>query len=249
MHRVMMIALMTVALLAGPAARASDAVHFDALDPATYDVSRESVVQLLCQDPDSEQLYLSRAVVLDARPGQRPDFDVLLATRHALFGSAGQRSCRIRGVPEWRGEIVDVRSGTPDPHNATDFSADWSILRTRGRLPDDVPRMRVLAASGEHRGELSLLVRPVDRAPCDVSQPPDYLPDPNLIVHGCATRHGLSGTPLVAQVGGEPFVVALHVGRSLTVGEGEPEELGVARRLSGDFLTALSRYLDEQAPQ
>jgi hypothetical protein len=247
MYRVLTIALMAVALAAGPPARASDAVHFDALDPATYDVSRESVVQLLCQDPDSEQLYLSRAVVLDARPGERPDFDVLLATRHALYGAAGQRQCRIRGVPEWRGEIVDVRSGTPDPQNATDFSADWAILRTRGRLPGDVPRMRVLSADGEHHGELSLLVRPVDRAPCDVRQPPDYLPDPNLIVHGCATRHGLSGTPLVAQVGDEPFVVALHVGRALTIDAERREELGIARRLSGDFLTTLAEYLADQA--
>lgn len=243
-----MTALIAAGIAAGaPPARASDAIQFDALDAETYDLTRESVVQLLCQDPDSEQLYLSRAVVLDARPGnEEAPFDVLLATRHALFGAAGMRRCRIRGVPDWVGEIVDVRTGTPDVRQATDFSADWAILRTRRRLPDAVPRMRALAVEGDQNGELSLLVRPVDRAPCDLHAPPAALDDPNLLVHDCQTRRGLSGTPLVAQLDGEPFIVALHVGHYLSIGE-EREEYGIARRLSGDFLTTLSDYLAENS--
>lgn len=140
MHRLPATVLLAGALLAVPAVRASDTVRFDGLDPEIYDWSRESVMQLLCFDAATGRHYLSRAVVLDTRPrGGRDAHDILLATRHAIDGRSGRRSCRIRGVPEMVGEIVDARTGTPDAAHTNDFGADWAILRTRGRLPQDVP--------------------------------------------------------------------------------------------------------------
>ncbi|MBI74914.1 MAG: hypothetical protein CMH94_04860 [Oceanicaulis sp.] len=237
-----------VALTLGPQPRAeaSDIVSFHALDEQTYDISRESVVQLLCHEEQSGRYYLSRAVVLDARPGARPQFDILLATRHALQGRNGPRTCHVRGVPEWVGEIVDVRTGTPSEDSHPQFSADWAILRTRRRLPDETPRLRVLAAEGIDQGEVSLLVRPVDRAPCDVRQSPPAFSDPGLLIHGCRSRQGLSGTPLVVQIDGEPFVVAVHVGHTIPFGETQ-DSYGIARRLNGEFLTTLAEYLHELA--
>lgn len=247
MYRACLLALL-LAVMPGPDAMAGadELVEFDALDAQTYDISRESVVQLLCEDLQTGRHYLSRAVVLDAQPGARPGFDVLLATRHALHGANGPRSCHVRGVPDWMGEIVDVRTGTPAAGHHTDFSADWSILRTRRRLPDETPRLRVLASDGIDEGELSLLVRPVERAPCGIHRPPATLSDPGLIIHGCRSRQGLSGTPLVTQIDGEPYVVALHVGQALALGD-ELEAFGIARRLNGEFLAALSDYLRELA--
>lgn len=227
-----------------PAAMAADIVTFHALDERTYDISRESVVQLLCQDEQSGRHYLSRAVVLDAHPDGQRQFDILLATRHGVQGETGTRTCHVRGVPDRVGEIVDVRTGTPSGDSNPHFNADWSILRTRRRLPDDIPRLRVLAADGIDQGEVSLLVRPVDRAPCDVRQSPPAFSDPGLLIHGCRSRQGLSGTPLVVQINGEPFVVAVHVGRVLPFGEIQ-DTYGIARRLNGEFLNTLAEYLRE----
>ncbi|MBO6763882.1 hypothetical protein [Maricaulis sp.] len=227
-----------------PRAGASDIVAFDALDAQTYDISRDSVVQLLCHEEQTGRYFLSRAVVLDAQPGSRPGFDILLGTRHALRGNNGPRTCQVRGVPESVGEIVDARTGPPHPEHLTEFSSDWAILRTRRRLPDETPRLRVLAAGPIDQGDVSLLVRPVDRAPCDVRQSPPAFSDPGLLIHGCRSRQGLSGTPLVVQIDGEPFVVAVHVGHTIPFGETQ-DSYGIARRLNGEFLTTLAEYLHE----
>ena len=245
MYRFVLTALLA-ALTFGPQSRAmaSDIVAFDALDAQTYDFYRESVVQLLCHDAQEDRYYLSRAVVLDARSGARPGFDILLAARHALQGADGPRDCQVRGVPETTGEIVDVRTGRLPDDTASGFVSDWAILRTRRRLPEMTPRLRVLAAGDVDHGELSLLVRPVDRAPCHVRQSPVAFADPGLLIHECRSRQGLSGTPLVAQIDGEPFVVAVHVGHTVPLGT-NTESYGIARRLNGEFLTTLAEYLHE----
>lgn len=246
MYRIVLTALFAALTLGSqPRAEASDVVAFDALDARTYDISRESVVQLLCYEEQTGRHFLSRAVVLDAQPDARPGFDILLGTRHALRGHNGPRTCHVRGVPDTVGEIVDVRTGPAHPENLTEFSSDWAILRTRRRLPDETPRLRVLAAGAVDQGEVSLLVRPVDRKPCDVQQSPAaFSSDPGLLIHGCRSRQGLSGTPLVVQVEGEPFVVAVHVGHTIPFGAHQ-ESYGIARRLNGDFLSTLAEYLRE----
>lgn len=230
--------------LAGAATAHSDIVTLSPLDEENYDVSRESVVQLLCADGETSGFHLSRAVALDYRPANA-DYDLLLATRHGVHGTDGLRRCRVRGVPEWMGEIVEIRTGHPDARDSSDFIGDWAILRTRARLPQTMPRMRVLAYDGVQSGEVTMLIRPVDRPPCDLPDVPVHLRDPDLILHGCTARNGLSGSPLVTQIDGQPFVVGLHVGR-YSVGE-EWRQYGVARRISGDFLLALTDLLDPES--
>ena len=227
--------------VAAPALARSDEISFSPLDETRYDVSRESVVQLLCSEGDSPRLHLSRAVALAYRP-DGADFDILLATRHGVTGQNGFRQCRVRGVPAEQGEIMAVSAGEPDPRDASQFSQDWAILVTRGRLPDSLPRLRVLASTGQAEGRLTFLRRPVEQAPCDLPDAPDYLTDPSLILHDSDRRPGLSGTPLVTQIGDEPYVVALHVGHYLVL-DGDRREYGVARRVSDDFLDALNTVL------
>ena len=243
-----MVAAVLVMTGAGMPARAvSDQVAFSALDRENYDISRESVVQLLCRDPATDETFLSRGVVLDYRSEGAP-FDLLLATRHGVHAPSGPRECHVRGVPEWMGGVFEIRAGIPDVRDSSDFSEDWAILRTYQRLPASVPRLRVLAFEGRGRsGELTLLVRPVDRAPCAVPDPPEALGDPDLILHDCIAHRGLSGSPLVTQIGGVPYVVGVHVGRYL-IPDGEWREYGVARRVSGNFLAALDDVLSEPDP-
>ncbi len=229
-------------LAAAPVFARSDEISFSPLDETRYDVSRESVVQLLCSDGEGAPLHLSRAVALAYRPAGA-DFDILLATRHGVTGTQGLRDCRVRGVPAELGEIVQIDAGQPGRLDASQFSQDWAILVTRGRLPASLPRLRVLVSDGEPAGQLTFLRRPVEQAPCGLADAPDYLTDPSLILHDCERRPGLSGTPLVTQIGDEPYIVALHVGHYLIL-DGERREYGVARRVSDDFLDALHAVLD-----
>jgi len=241
----MFAAILALIATTAPAHAVSDQVAFSALDHENYDLSRESVVQLLCRDPATEHTFLSRGVVLDYRP-EGASFDLVLATRHGVYAPAGPRDCRVRGVPETMGRVTEIRAGIPDVRDSSDFSEDWAILRTRQRLPASVPRLRVLAFEGASSGELTLLVRPVDRAPCAVPDPPEALGDPDLILHDCIAHRGLSGSPLVTQIAGVPYVVGVHVGRYL-IPDGEWREYGVARRVSGDFLAALDEVLSAPA--
>jgi hypothetical protein len=229
-------------LAAGPAFARSDEIRFSPLDETRYDVSRESVVQLLCSDGEGEAFHLSRAVALAYQPAGA-DFDILLATRHGVTGPNGFRQCRVRGVPVEIGEILQIDAGQPGRFDSSQFSQDWAILVTRGRLPASLPRLRVLDSDADMDGRLTFLRRPVEQAPCGLAQAPDYLADPSLILHDCARRPGLSGTPLVTQIGDEPYIVALHVGHYLFL-DGERREYGVARRVSDDFLEALHAVLD-----
>ena len=226
-----------------PAWAGSEAIRYEPLDDIRYDITREGVLQLLCRDPLTGQHFLSRVVVLQ-NPDPDADTDILLGTRHALFASGRQRDCRVRGVPEEVGHITGVSAGKPVSGDATDFSHDWAILQTRERLPEGVRRLRVLAASGEAHGALTFLRRPVDGEHCRLPAGPLHLSDPALIFHDCASRAGLSGTPLVTQINGEAYIVALHVGRYYLVEE-EGQEYGVARLVNGEFLDALSAVLAE----
>ena len=241
-HVLACLILPLLALAASPAFAHSDEISYAPLDETRYDVSRESVVQLLCSDGDTPQLHLSRAVALAYQPAGA-DFDILLATRHGVHGSDGLRQCRVRGVPVEIGEIMDVDTGTPGHLDASQFSQDWAILVTRGRLPASLPRLRVLVSEGDVAGQLTFLRRPVEQEPCGLPDAPDFLTDPSLILHDCERRPGLSGTPLVTQIGDEPYIVALHVGHYLIL-DGERREYGVARRVSDDFLDALHAVLD-----
>jgi hypothetical protein len=243
MHRLLQSALVAGLALAAPAV-ASDEVLLTALDDSHYDATREGVVQLLCENMTTGRIYLSRAIALEL-PGVGEDFDILLAARHGVIDQDGERGCWVRGSDREQAGITRIVTSAPKSTEPNDFNHDWAILRTAGRLPASTPRVRAAVYSGHDSGELSLLVRAVEYAPCAITTAPSSIDDPNLIFHDCPSRPGLSGSPMLSLIDGEPYVVGVHLGRYLMLGQ-QGADYSVARRLSGEFLVALHAFIAEE---
>lgn len=236
--------LFAIVMLSG-AVQASDVIHFSALDEPTYTDSSGGVVQLICVNTTQGGYYLSRAVVLDLAELDLP-FDILLTARHAVVDSDGGRDCYVRHHGPEEGHINAMIHSFEGPQFDTDFMNDWAVLRTETRLPEGTRRVRAAAYTGEENGQLSLLSRGFVYAPCDVTGPPQEMDNPTLIFHDCHSRPGMSGSPMVTMIDGIPHVVALHVGQIIMLGDNF-RSYSVARRISDEFLDALTAMVDVKA--
>jgi len=223
----------------------SDEVGLNALDDETYLNSRDGVVQLICENEATGQLYLSRAVVLEL-PGLIADYDILLAARHAVMDRRVERNCHVRGEPLESGQVARIATSDPAQNEVGDFSQDWAIIRTRGRLPDSLTRLRAAAYDGPDRGQISMLRAAIHAAPCAITAAPDQVVEPTLIFHDCYSRPGLSGSPLLVQIDGEPFVIGLQLGEYVMLNEGG-RQYGVGRRLGDEFLQSLIAFIAEES--
>ncbi|WP_323762414.1 hypothetical protein [Maricaulis sp.] len=239
-----LMAVLSVSLLSGPTG-AADRMSFLPLDPDSYADSRNGVVRLLCVDSSNGHSYLSRAVLLDVT-GPDSSHDVLLAARHGVIGSAGQRACQVQGQEAATGQIIDMVVAPQDPMEGNEFSEDWAILRTAGRLPADIARLQAAGAGTGAEGRLTMVNRVTDNRACHVEEIADW-EDARLIVHDCPARPGLSGSPMVTLIKGVPHVVGLHVGQYIIL-QDDGRRLGVARRLSGEFLDTLVAYIEPDKP-
>jgi|GEM_PF-1890524 len=227
-------------LLSGPSG-AADRMSFMPLDTDSFDDSRNGVVRLMCVDGGNGHSYLSRAVLLDVT-GPDASHDVLLAARHGVVGSTGQRDCQVYGQDAETGQIIDMVIAPQDPLEGNEFSEDWAILRTAGRLPADIARLQAAGAGSSDEGRLTMVNRVTDNRACHVEDIADW-DDARLIVHDCPARPGLSGSPMVTLIKGVPHVVGLHVGQYIIL-QDDGRRLGVARRLSDDFLATLVAYIE-----
>lgn len=233
-----------LALLTASAAQAADRLSFMPLDPDSFDDNRNGVVRILCEDSANGRSYLSRAVLL-AVTGEGADHDVLLAARHGVVGGDGPRTCRVHGHDGAAARIIDMVIAPQDPREDNEFGEDWAILRTAGRLPDDIARLPAAGSGPGGAGRLTMLNRVNDNRACRVEEM-EYWADDRLIVHDCPARPGLSGSPMVTLIKGVPHVVGLHVGQYILLDE-DGRRLGVARRLSDSFLDTLIAYLETDA--
>tara|TARA_R110000868_G_scaffold204949_2_gene453232 strand:+ start:85 stop:825 length:741 start_codon:yes stop_codon:yes gene_type:complete len=238
------LSLLTLSLLPA-AAHAADQVGLSALDDEAYLSSRNGVVQLICENEATGQVYLSRAVVLDI-PGLAGDFDILLAARHAVMDRNEERICHVRGEPLRRGQISEIETSDPAANEFGEFSQDWAIIRTSGRLDASISRLRAVAYGGPGEGQLSMLRAAMQGEPCQITPAPDQIVEPTLIFHDCYARPGLSGSPLLAQIDGEAFVIGVQLGEYVMFNEGG-RQYSVGRRLDDDFLQALIDFVAQEA--
>ena len=224
---------------AAPAA-ASDWVAMDALASTDYAEAEAGVVRLSCVRAGEGGRHVSRAVILDA-PGGRGDFDVLLASRHAVADAQGLRDCQVEGRGE-AGAIVRIHA----PLNpAGEFNEDWAVLVTSGPLGESAARLRAAAPPAGLEGEVSLVVQASEERACRLGPGPREVEADHLLFHDCDTRPGLSGSPIVSRIGGEAYVIGLHLGW-VQVWRDDAPRYGVARRLTPDLGEALARVIDTE---
>jgi hypothetical protein len=209
------LSILVVAAFGAPAARAAEVTTLPA--PTGAGIER-GVALLRCKVPGTPTFFVSRGAVLEV--GVREHTDVLLTTAHGLPPSAAEvvRNCRVLA----RGKeyaIADVWHAGGDALGAGN---DWAVVLSK-RIRGDLHRWRV----GEIGDEpLAKLV--ADRAPVrlvmryagvgthtDCRLEPRASLAPRLVAHTCTTYPGMSGSPLVMGVGGEPVLIGLHVGSGL----------------------------------
>jgi hypothetical protein len=234
----------SVFLMSGGLAFASDEVELSALEGAAYSEASEGVVQLLCQSRVDGGYFLSRAIVLDLGQTDRP-YEVLLTARHAVMDSAGSRDCHVRGQDEDDGHVTAIISSNAAENLVNDFNHDWAVLRTGDRFHSSFPRVRAASFNRGNQGQLSMLVKAVDYDACQITAAPEQMEDDRLIFHDCNSRPGLSGSPMMAMLDGRSYVVGVHLGHFVMLNENW-RHYSVARRLSDDFLEALLAVLEDE---
>ena len=239
------IPLLLALALFSAGARASDEIGLDALSDETYRNSRTGVVQLLCENEATGRLYLSRAVVLDL-PGFAGRYDILLATRHAVMAGDVERNCHVRGERLSFGRITRIVTSAPAANELGDFSQDWAIIRTRSRLAATTTRLRAAALDDAGHGEISMLRAAVAGDPCEITPAPDQIVEPSLIFHDCRSRPGISGSPLLVSIAGQPYVIGIQLGQYVMLNE-HSRQYSVGRRLNGQFLQSLLDFIAEES--
>lgn len=232
-----------LACLAAAPAFAGDSLPLRALDQSNYDRTRDGVLQLICQRSSDNQLYLARAAVLDLTGFG--EGDILLTAGHAVIDGEDLRTCRLRGYDEAIGQVTEVLLGSDLHSEAGRFEHDWAVLRIAGRLEPEQTRLPVAAADIALTGDVTLLRRAVDVEPCEILFAHEEDLDPRLVYHSCNSRPGVSGSPMLAMVGGVPHVIGVHVGRLYYL-EAPDEIYSVARLVNGELLTALHEMSTER---
>ena len=222
---------------------ANDKVEFSSLSSDAYSSASQSVVQLLCHNTLNDTYFLSRAVVLDLPRHDLP-FDILLTARHAVMDNDGTRQCHVRGQGPDGGQVSTIARSFEGAQFSQDFSNDWAVIQTAGRLSDDLVRARAVTYDGAENGDLSLVLKASELTPCAITQAPEDFDTSTLIFHDCHTRPGMSGSPMMSMIGDQPYVVGVHVGY-LTMMNEDFRRYGVARRLNGDFLDALVKLTSD----
>lgn len=81
---------------------------------------------------------------------------------------------------------------------------------------------------------------------CGITAPPDQIIEPTLIFHDCHAHPGPSGSPLLVQIDGEPFVIGVQLGEYVMLNE-SGREYSVGRRIGDEFLQALVDFITEES--
>ncbi len=216
------------------------------------------VVQIRCSTDTANMTRLSRGALLQLDGDAK--HDIVFATAHGLPESraAVLAKCRVLGAHRWPYRIANVwRSAT----SGSGLADDWAVLLVQGRLEGDVGRLTTAKVSGEEWTQLAngaatvrLLLRQADprEGDCHLRRtmaPYEYLPT-QLLVYSCAATMagapGLSGSPLLIGVEGQPFVIGVNLGWGLQIlDDGRFHAVSLGRPIDGEIAAAIAAAAEE----
>ncbi|MEE2566145.1 hypothetical protein [Hyphobacterium marinum] len=240
MKYINLIGVVTLAILnySPASARASD---IRPISEAHVEAASPGVVRIVCRQAGSDVLQVSRGGIIQTADTRRGE--VILTTSHGLRDVSGTalEECWLYAPG---GHRVDITSLTM-PDRITEPGDDWAIIVTEepfapatvrlapGRLSDlaqrDVPVAMLGPAARDRFCRLSHGVLNSDRIA-------------DLFTHDCRSRHGLSGTPLAVDTGDRLVIVALNIGRVLTLGS-DIDSQGLALGLGGELGLTLEQAI------
>ena len=211
--------------------------------PAPTGAGIERGVAVLRCATDVRGVYWeSRGAVLEVGVGGRAD--VVLTARHGLPASSDAVLSDCRAIA--RGKRYPVDALWRSPTIEADWQNDWAVLLTRG-LGDHIRRLRpgymtpaALARLVTEQAPVRLVLRYGDetQSDCHLEQSPDaHAP---LVLNSCVSYAGLSGTPLIAMIEGQPIVIATLVGSRLEWDGARFKSGSIAHALDLDVAAAIA---------
>jgi hypothetical protein len=220
------------------AALHAQAVEVTSLPPPSGAGIERGVAVLRCSTDVRGVYWESRGAVLDVSAGNRSD--VVLTTGHGLpvASEAVLRDCRAIA----RGKPYFVEAVWRTPAIEGEWQDDWAVLLTRA-LGDDIHRLRpgliappTLARLVAERAPVRLVLRYADDKESDCRLEPSRYAQRPLISMSCVAHAGLSGTPLIAMIEGEPIMIATLVGSRLEWDGARFSSGSVGRALDSDVV-------------
>ncbi|PWE16716.1 hypothetical protein DDZ18_10930 [Marinicauda salina] len=192
-----------------------------------------SGVRVVCQFPDETVRHVMTVALLE-RGGRD---EVALTAAHGLGGDprAAARHCVLTaGGERLRLSRVHAGSGRSD-------AADWAVLVAEGRFDDDTPRFTPARLGPEVRAIPVRVVLDERRQPgCRLAEDSGgYAPRERIRAHTCPSLPGYSGAPVIAQMGGRPYLVGVHLGSVIDLRSGR-RAAGRVRVLDAEILGAIA---------
>jgi hypothetical protein len=221
-------------------------VEVTTLPPPTGAGIERGVAVLRCSTNVRGVYWESRGAVLDV--GVDRHADVVLTTRHGLPGAAEAvlSDCRAiaRGKPYW------VEALWRSPAIEDDWQNDWAVLLTRA-LGDNIRRLRpglmtptALARLLAEQAPVRLVLRYGDETQSDCHLEQSESTQTPVLLNSCISHPGLSGTPLIAMIAGQPIVIATLVGSRLDWDGARFTSGSLARALDSEVAAAIEAAVD-----
>jgi hypothetical protein len=215
------------------------------------------VARLVCRGHAPRSWHQSRVFVIDTRAARRSG-DLLFAASHGLPSDSGRiaSDCAVHGVNGPPAAIVDAWRPEP-PRSLTD---DWAILMTAAPLAGEVGRLRMVVLEPEMLEALATdttaikLLLYSDRSglgDCSLLGAPWVQGDElgsGIFAHSCRSRRGLSGSPIVVRVAGEPVAIGINLGYRLRPPQLEgPLFYGIGRAFDAEIAATINRAAERAA--
>ncbi len=228
-----------MSLLATASAEPAAAVVPDSIGAAA------GLTRIECVPDDGAHTHRFRGAIIDTGTVEI-SYEVILTAAHGLPSDvdALRRRCRVVGAENGRYRIERVWRPESRGRDSVD---DWAVLLTERRLSGTVKRLRSLTIDHGARRQMAEDEMPVrlplrflgsERA-CSLTPPGSLNVDltAELFGHTCRAWFGHSGSPILATVEGEVYILGIHLGSRWIVEH--HASLEIARYLDATILETI----------
>lgn len=240
MKTLIIIGLLALPILSfSPAfAKASD---IQPINLTQVEAAGPGVVRIACRRADSDILQISRGGIIQTADTRRGE--VILTTSHGLRDGQGKalQECWLHAPGGGRVDVTSLFM----PDRIAMPGDDWAIIVTDEPFAPATVRLApgTLTGLAESPIPVAMLGAAAHHRQCRLGQSaPDSDRMAGLFTHDCQSRHGLSGTPLAVDTGDRLVVVALNIGRVLTLGS-DIDSQGLALGLDGELGVTLEQAI------
>jgi hypothetical protein len=192
------------------------------------------LTEIQCERSDGSGTTRRRGALLDSGTSN-PGFEIVLTAAHGLAAETDEvvRSCALSVDQEGSQPVVAI--WRPD-RMGRGYQDDWAVFLIGGNLMGEVSRLPLAPIerpdlqrllSYDTKVRLPLRFAPTER-PCELTQARLTADEVSsgLLAHNCQAWAGHSGSPILIELDGDPYVLGLHLGSRWIFETSEPLRLG-----------------------